>query len=76
MKKQDDTSPILCKEDGAALTDDQKTMVKVLNAKKLYVISELVSMLDYRNSDIEQALNTSVVLNELIEIEKTFELFF
>jgi len=67
----------MLKEDGNVLTEDQKTMVRVLSNKKEWVISELISMLDHRNrSDIEMALNSSVVLVELIEIEKTFELFF
>ena len=52
-------------------------MVKVLGQKKEMVINNLINMLDHRNkSDIEMALNSSVVLVELIEIEKTFELFF
>jgi hypothetical protein len=53
------------------------TMVKVLASKKEMVITNLVNMLDHRNkSDIEISLNSSVVLVELIEIEKTFEIFF
>lgn len=65
------------KEDGNQLTTEQKTMVRVLAQKKEMVISHLINMLDHRNkTDIEKALNSSVVLVELIEIEKTFELFF
>ena len=52
-------------------------MVRVLASKKEMVVGNLINMLDHRNkSDIEKALNSSVVLVELIEIEKTFELFF
>jgi len=53
------------------------TMVKVLASKKEQVIGNLINMLDHRNkSDIEISLNSSTVLVELIEIEKTFEIFF
>ncbi len=52
-------------------------MMAVLQEKKEMVIRQLVDLLDHRNRhDIEIALNSSVVLVELIEIEKTFELFF
>jgi hypothetical protein len=41
------------------------------------VIRELVGMLGHRHKDnTELALNSSTVLMELIEIDKTFELFF
>jgi hypothetical protein len=74
---EDDGSPVMYKEDGNALTDDQKTMVKVLNNKKNRVISRLLDMLDHRNSsDLEQSLNSCSVLIELIDNDKTIELFF
>lgn len=70
-------SPTLCKEDGMQLTEEQIRMVKVLKTKKTAVVTQLVSMLDHRaKKDTESALNTSSVLIELVEIEKTFELFF
>jgi hypothetical protein len=41
------------------------------------VVIKLISMLNHKNRhDVEIALNSSVVLVELIEIEKSFELFF
>ena len=50
-------------------------MLKVLNEKKLFVIMKLISALGHGNRDMEASLNAQDVLIELIETEKTLEIF-
>lgn len=58
------------------LTEDQIFMKKVLASKKLMVIDELIMTLSHKNrDDMEASLNAKSVLIDLIETEKTFELF-
>ena len=59
------------------MTEEQRNMVDTLQAKKRMVIKQLISGLSHSNrSNTEVSLNSCTVLIELIEIEKTFELFF
>lgn len=52
-------------------------MMAVLKQKKEMVIGKLLNGLTHSNrGNVEVSLNSSTVLIELIEIEKTFELFF
>ena len=51
-------------------------MYKVLQEKKSMVVDGLLSILSYKNQDnLEDSLNATAILTELIEMEKTFELF-
>lgn len=51
-------------------------MYKVLQEKKSMVVDGLLSILSYKNQDnLEDSLNATAILIELIEMEKTFELF-
>ena len=51
-------------------------MLRVLREKKVYVARELVRALSHKNrDDMESALNASSVLIELVESEKTLEIF-
>ena len=51
-------------------------MKTILMQKKMLVIKDLVSSLSHKNKDnTESAMNASAVLIELIENEKTMELF-
>lgn len=51
-------------------------MKKILAEKKSMVINELISKLGHKNrDDIESSLNAKSVIIDLIETEKTFDLF-
>jgi len=51
-------------------------MYKILQDKKHMVINELIGILGYRNRDnLEDSLNAMQILIEMIELEKTFEIF-
>ena len=51
-------------------------MYKVLQEKKLMVIGSLIDVLGHRNrDDIEDSLNATQILIEMVELEKTFEIF-
>ena len=59
-----------------SLTPEQLFMKQILAEKKSMVINELISKLSHKNrDDIESSLNAKSVLIDLIETEKTFELF-
>lgn len=59
------------------LTEDQKLMLSRLQEKKEQVLSRLIKNLShYNSSNVEDSLNSMSVLSELIEIERSFELFF
>ena len=46
-----------------------------MKEKKLLVVQELIGTLGHKNSDIEGSLNASAVLIELVETDKTLEIF-
>ena len=50
-------------------------MLRTLNEKKLFVTRELIASLGHKNRDVETALNASAVLIELVESEKSLEIF-
>lgn len=50
-------------------------MLRTLNEKKLFVTRELIASLSHKNRDVETALNASAVLIELVESEKSLEIF-
>ena len=58
------------------LSPEQAKMVRTLNEKKLFVTNKLISALGHKNRDIEASLNACAVLIELVESEKTLEIFF
>jgi hypothetical protein len=59
------------------LTEDQITMIQRLQQKKELVINKLIKKLSHSNyNNIEEALNSSLVLVDLIATEKSFELLF
>ena len=58
------------------LTEDQMFMKNLLEEKKLMVVNELIKTLGHKNqSDMEASLNAKAILIDLIETEKTFEIF-
>ena len=58
------------------LTEDQEYMKTLLEQKKIMVVRELISTLSHKNrDDVEASLNAKSVLIDLIETEKTFEIF-
>lgn len=51
-------------------------MRNLLEQKKIMVVRELINILGHKNrDDMEASLNAKAVLIDLIETEKTFELF-
>ena len=51
-------------------------MRNLLEQKKIMVVRELINTLGHKNrDDVEASLNAKAVLIDLIETEKTFELF-
>lgn len=55
---------------------DHDKMKAILDFKKRSVVQNLIKKMSHTNSsDMEASLNASTVLIELIEIEKTFEIF-
>lgn len=51
-------------------------MKNLLEEKKIMVVNELIKTLGHKNqSDIEASLNAKAILIDLIETEKTFEIF-
>ena len=58
------------------MTGEQAQMYKILQDKKHMVISGLIGTLSYRNTDnLEDSLNATQILIEMVELEKTFEIF-
>ena len=57
------------------LSPEQAKMLQTLNEKKLLVTQKLISALSHKNRDIEASLNACAVLIELVESEKTLEIF-
>ena len=51
-------------------------MYNVLQQKKHMVIDNLINVLGHKNQNsVEDSLNATQILIEMIELEKTFELF-
>ena len=51
-------------------------MYKILQEKKHMVIDNLIGVLGHRNQgSIEDSLNATQILIEMVELEKTFEIF-
>jgi hypothetical protein len=50
-------------------------MIKTLREKKMFVITQLISSLSHINREMEASLNAQDVLIELVETEKTLEIF-
>ena len=51
-------------------------MLRILQEKKLMVVDGLLSALSHSNrNNFEDSLNATTILVELIEVEKTFEIF-
>jgi hypothetical protein len=51
-------------------------MKNLLEEKKIMVVNELIKTLGHKNqNDIEASLNAKAILIDLIETEKTFEIF-
>ena len=58
------------------ISGEQAQMFKVLQQKKVMVIDGLLGTLSYKNqSNLEDSINATEILIELVEIEKTFEIF-
>ena len=58
------------------LTEDQVYMKNLLEEKKIMVVNELIKTLGHKNqNDMEASLNAKAILIDLIETEKTFEIF-
>jgi hypothetical protein len=64
------------KKSDITLTQDQIYMKKLLEEKKIMVVKELIKTMSHKNrDDTEASLNARSVLIDLIETEKTFEIF-
>jgi hypothetical protein len=51
-------------------------MKNLLEEKKIMVVNELIKTLGHKNqNDMEASLNAKAILIDLIETEKTFEIF-
>lgn len=51
-------------------------MFRVLQEKKLMIVHHLIGILSYKNrGDLEDSLNATYILIEMVELEKTFEIF-
>ena len=50
-------------------------MIQTLRSKKVFVIQSLISALGHSNRDMEASLNAQDVLIELVEVEKTLDIF-
>ena len=58
------------------MTGEQAQMFKILRDKKHMVVNGLINTLSYRNrGNMEDSLNATAILIELVELEKTFEIF-
>lgn len=58
------------------MTGEQAQMFRVLQEKKLMVVNSLVGILSYKNrGNLEDSLNATYILIEMVELEKTFEIF-
>ena len=58
------------------MSGEQAQMFKVLQQKKVMVIDGLLGILSYKNQgDMEGSINSMEILIELVEIEKTFDVF-
>lgn len=58
------------------ISGEQAQMFKVLQQKKVMVIDGLLGTLSYKNqNNLEDSINATEILIELVEIEKTFEIF-
>jgi len=58
------------------MTGEQAAMHRVLEKKKQMVVTSLVRLLGFRNQDsLEDSLNAMYILIEMVEVDKTFELF-
>jgi hypothetical protein len=72
----DDEDETQTTEADQAPTVDHDKMKAILDFKKRSVVQNLIKKMSHTNSsDMEASLNASTVLIELIEIEKTFEIF-
>lgn len=73
----DDTAETSKKEVKQELTEDQKTMIRRLQEKKELVLTLLIKNLSHTNTNnVEDSLNSMTVLTELIETERSLDLFF
>ena len=58
------------------MTDEQSEMHNCLQRKKEFVVSSLIQLMNHRNRDsIEDSLNAMYILIEMVEVEKTFDIF-
>ena len=72
----DDTDEKKDPQDGPKMTGEQAQMYKILQEKKHMVIDNLIGVLGHRNQgNIEDSLNATQILIEMVELEKTFEIF-
>lgn len=72
----DDTDEKKDPQDGPKMTGEQAQMYKILQEKKHMVIDNLIGVLGHRNQgSIEDSLNATQILIEMVELEKTFEIF-
>lgn len=73
---EDDTDEKRDPQEGPKMTGEQAQMFRVLQEKKHMVIDSLIGVLGHRNQgSIEDSLNATQILIEMVELEKTFEIF-
>lgn len=74
--ESDNEESSINKKSDITLTQDQIFMKKLLEEKKIMVVKELIKTMSHKNrDDAEASLNARSVLIDLIETEKTFEIF-
>jgi len=58
------------------MSGEQAQMYRILQQKKVMVVDGLLSVLSHKNrSNVDDSINATEILIELVEIEKTFDIF-
>lgn len=66
----------ILKKQAPNMSGEQAQMYRILQRKKVMVVDGLLSTLSYKNrSNLDDSINATEILIELVEIEKTFDIF-
>jgi hypothetical protein len=70
-----DEDNILMKQ-APSMSGEQAQMYRILQQKKVMVVDGLLGVLSHKNrSNVDDSINATEILIELVEIEKTFDIF-
>lgn len=59
-----------------SMSGEQAQMYRILQQKKVMVVDGLLGVLSHKNrSNMDDSINATEILIELVEIEKTFDIF-